>query len=70
MQKIDQQEFRIEKVIKKKETSYMSNGKDEIANVWPNISKEEKEGLKEIRSWNQTLRVQDKGSRFFYLGQQ
>ena len=36
-----------------------------VRNVRPNISKEEKEVLKEIRSWNdQTVRVQDKGSRF------
>ena len=39
-----------------------------VRNVRPNISKEEKEALKEIRSWNnQTVRVQDKGSRFFIL---
>ena len=34
LQKIDQQEFRIEKlIIKKKETSYMSNGKDTIVHL-------------------------------------
>ena len=33
LQKIDQQEFRIEKVIKKRETSYMSNGKDMIIHL-------------------------------------
>ena len=39
-----------------------------VRNVRPNISKEEKEALKEIRSWNnQTVRVQDKGSRFVIL---
>ena len=39
-----------------------------VRNVRPNISKEEKETLKEIRSWNnQTVRVQDKGSRFVIL---
>ena len=37
-----------------------------VRNVRPSIPKEEKEVLKEIRSWNdQTVRVQDKGSRFF-----
>ena len=40
-----------------------------MRNDRPNISKEEKEALKEIRSWNyQTVRVQDKGSRFVILG--
>ena len=40
-----------------------------VRNVLPNISKEEKEALKEIRSWNnQTVRVQDKRSRFVILG--
>ena len=39
-----------------------------VRNVRPNILKEEKEALKEIRSWNnQTVRVQDKGSRFVIL---
>ena len=39
-----------------------------VRNVRPNISKEEKEALKEIRSWNnQTVRVQDKGSPFAIL---
>ena len=33
LQKLDQQEFRIEKVIKKTETSYMSNGKDLIIHL-------------------------------------
>ena len=34
----------------------------------PNISEEEKEALKEIRWWNnQTVQVQDKGSRFAIL---
>ena len=36
-----------------------------MRNVRSNISKEEKEALKEISSWNnQTVRVQDNGSRF------
>ena len=39
-----------------------------VRNVRPNILKEEKEALKEIRSWNnQTVRVRDKGSRFAIL---
>ena len=39
-----------------------------VRNVRPNISKEEKEALKEITSWiNQTVLVQDKGSRFVIL---
>ena len=39
-----------------------------MRNVRPNISKEEKEALKEIRSWNnQSVRFQDKGSRFLIL---
>ena len=39
-----------------------------VRNFRPNISKEEKEALKEIRSWNnQTVRVQDKGSHFVIL---
>ena len=39
-----------------------------VKNVRPNISKEQKEALKEIRSWNnQTVRVQDKVSRFVIL---
>ena len=39
-----------------------------VRNVRPNILKEEKEALKEIRSWNnQTAPVQDKGSRFVKL---
>ena len=39
-----------------------------VKNVRPNISKEEKEELKEIRSWNnQTVRVQDKDSRIVIL---
>ena len=39
-----------------------------VRNVRPNILKEEKEALKEIRSWNnQTVRVQDKGSCFAIL---
>ena len=33
LQKIDQQEFRIEKVIKKKVMNYMSNGKDTIIHL-------------------------------------
>ena len=33
LQKTNQEEFRIEKVIKKKETSYMSNGKDMIIHL-------------------------------------
>ena len=33
LQKTNQKEFRIEKVIKKKETSYMSNGKDMIIHL-------------------------------------
>ena len=33
LQNIDQQEFRIEKVIKKKTTSYMLNGKDMIIHL-------------------------------------
>ena len=33
LQKIDQQEFRIEKVIKKKGENYMSNGKDMIIHL-------------------------------------
>ena len=33
LQKIDQQEFRIEKVIKKKVINYMSNGKDMIIHL-------------------------------------
>ena len=37
-------------------------------NVQANISKEEKEALKEIRQWNnQTVRVQDKDSCFVIL---
>ena len=37
-------------------------------NVQPNISKVEKEALKEIKSWNnQTVRVQDKDSHFIIL---
>ena len=40
-----------------------------VRNVRPNLSKEEKEALKEVRSCNnQTVRVQDKGSRFAILG--
>ena len=40
-----------------------------VRNVRPNISKGEKEALKEIKSWNnQTVRVQDKGSHFVILG--
>ena len=39
-----------------------------MRNVRPNISKEEKEAFKEIRSWNdQTGHVQDKGSHFVIL---
>ena len=39
-----------------------------VRNVRPNISKEEKEAFKEIRSWNdQTGHVQDKGSHFVIL---
>ena len=39
-----------------------------MRNVRPNTSKEEKEALKEIRSWNnQTVRVQDKDSYFVIL---
>ena len=39
-----------------------------VKNVRPNISKEEKEALKEIRLRNnQIVRVQDKGSRFVIL---
>ena len=39
-----------------------------VRNVRPNILKEEKEALKEIRSWNnQTVRAQDKGSHFVIL---
>ena len=39
-----------------------------VRNFQPNISTEEKESLKEIRSWNnQTVRVQGKGSRFVIL---
>ena len=39
-----------------------------VRNVQPNILKEETEALKEITSWNnQTVRVQDKGSRFVSL---
>ena len=39
-----------------------------VRNVRPNILKEEKEALKEIRSWNnQTVRVRYKGSRFVIL---
>ena len=39
-----------------------------VNNVRPNISKEKKDALKEIRSWNnQTVRVQDKGSHFVIL---
>ena len=39
-----------------------------VRNVRPNILKEEKEPLKEIRLWNnQTVNVQDKGSRFVIL---
>ena len=39
-----------------------------VRNVRPNILKEEKEALKEIRSWNnQTVRVQDNDSRFVIL---
>ena len=33
LQKTNQKEFRIEKVIKKKEISYMSNGKDMIIHL-------------------------------------
>ena len=33
LQKANQEEFRIEKVIKRKETSYMSNGKDMIIHL-------------------------------------
>ena len=33
LQKTNQQKFRMEKVIKKKETSYMSNGKDMIIHL-------------------------------------
>ena len=33
LRKIDQQEFRIEKVIKKKVINYMSNGKDMIIHL-------------------------------------
>ena len=37
-------------------------------NFRPNISEEDKEALKEIRWWNnQTVQVQDKGSRFVIL---
>ena len=39
-----------------------------VRNFRPNISEEEKEALKEIRWWNnQTVQVQDKGSRFAIL---
>ena len=39
-----------------------------VINLPTNISKEEKEALKEIRWWNnQTVHVQDKGSRFVIL---
>ena len=39
-----------------------------VRNVRPNILKEEKEALKEIRSWNnQTVRVQDKVYCFVIL---
>ena len=39
-----------------------------VRNVRPNISKGEKEALKEMKSWNnQTVRVQDKGSCFVIL---
>ena len=34
----------------------------------PNISKREQNALKEIKSWNdETIKVQDKGSRFVIL---
>ena len=39
-----------------------------VRNFLPNILKEEKEALKEFRSWNnQTIRVRDKGSRFYHF---
>ena len=39
LQKTNQEEFRIEKVIKKKETSYMSNGKDMIIHLIAGLRK-------------------------------
>ena len=39
-----------------------------VRNVRPNISKEEKQAIKEIRFWNnQTVRVQKQGFPFCYL---